>query len=203
MADRQTHGDQLGFIGNIAIFTTHTSSLTLTLTMTLLPCCSQARSEAGGRGWRLSLLVTWFPRASVIHILLPEHRALSGMSLGNCWNSSLGGEERGKVTVWGLGQGLGGRRQGWGGSGLPWQSSSSVSGWRPTHGWSGGCTEPRGLCVVNLETKVRGQRKQRPGTQFPSRPRWEGQQLGITSGNLFQGLPCRGFSLAKRREIRR
>lgn len=39
-----------------------------------------------------------------------------------------GGGRRGKVTDWGLGQGLGGRRQGWGGSGLPWQSSSSVSG---------------------------------------------------------------------------
>ena len=180
----------------------HTSSLTLTLTMTLLPCCSQARSDAGGQGARSLPSGPWFPRASVIHILFPEHRALSGLSLGNCWNSSLG-EERGKVTDWGLGQGLRGRRQGWGGQACPGRNllQSPDDAAHPWLVW--GCTEL--VASLRGEPGDKGQRSEKTEAWNPVSQQ---AQVGrtVTGDHIWEpisGTSLQGFSLARRREIRR
>lgn len=181
----------------------HTSSLTLTLTMTLLPCCSQARSEAGGQGaWALPS-GPWFPRASVIHILFPEHRALSGMSLGNCWNSSLGEEREAKSRTGVLGRGLEGGGRAGEGQACPGrvllQSPDDAA--HPWLVW--GCTEL--VASLRGEPGDKGQRSEKTEAWNPVSQQ---AQVGrtATGDHIWEpisGTSLQGFSLAKRREIRR
>ena len=155
-----------------------------------------------GRGPGLSLLVLGSPGLQLFTFCLQN----TELSLG-CHRVTAG------TLLWGRKERQGHGLRSWAGA---WREEAglgrvrlalaefffSLRMMRPTHGWSGGAQSSWPLCVVNLETKVRDQRKQ------PWNPVSQQAQMGrsTTGDHIWEpisGTSLQGFSLARRREIRR